>query len=1306
MAVFGMGRNVNNNSTAEATLTPEQLPVATPVLGSNSDALLQQINTEANARIPVVEQGGVGSFLQTPTPAQQPVFENVFEDMNPNPIQPLDPMTTSTAVTDTADYLDVDTAQERVAQHADSVNKRFQVAEQPVNMVSSTGVFDAGVTQSDLNAKLDKVANRLNGIESRFNRDETSAVNSFSEQQVERLFDSESAWSLDNNGVPLNKSELPSDQKASLARAFGIPGLMLLDDVHSKNYLKQTLNDDNDGDTDVDAYDAAMAAEDREIVNQLDNKEVVGLFEDRSREPILMAMVNGISKDMEVQLPFEPSQAIADTYSNEVNALLQEGNTRQEAAEKATVSYNQSYKKEEADYRKELNKNSTILLKDLTDQGYIRWARNKKLKAIPVEGDHFIQDNLLPAANLLNQLYKVDARPSKDSAYPAQTNPALSNLGLASPMTKKVLLDKQGKPKTKGASKLAKTLMESVGVTVNDVNTSAMLQMSEDQSGIFRSTLSEISDVDFDKYREKHGDNVARKIIGRKEAMLNKEIGDVLLRGQRKIPLFVRLKRSLATLRYFPVTGNLNPTTQKGTTRATMSFAGTRPIKVEPNLFSNNPTALLKQLDRLFVPGDKGIARGQKINNRLHMLKKSNPDLLQAVNYYYNLGYQFARHVDPEAAETFADQRLGGRKIYAWSTKQYIEFGITQQVSAAALGEQYINAVNNKKLAEFAQENSWLLDKGEWQYPASVIVDALQIKNAATSGERIRLQNIMEQDARQSNAGIISILIGDMTTAGYLGLTVSEADQELAGLREKIFSNVDTDIKAAFGPNATEYASSWARVFSALSEAKGESKAAKIYSRGLVVAGLYGKTTQKMYSEAQDMINQIRGATYSANSDPKSAKLYDAFSELESLYEGNIFSIDALNDITDILTQASQNNMSKLNGYQVAMKSLGGAMAAINAPSNIKNMLGDTQELAASNYSTVLKDNIEEQVFGSAAFKTEKVAGIDMIQFESKPDFARAADSRLDDGKLVVPRAGSAMRNAWPVDVVQGIDSLVMSLSFLGMNSPDSGFDGSPVQAMGIHDALVTGPEGHLIASNAYNNIAIPSFAMNNSSLIGSILETYNKRLEEVKLNQYKNGANIGTQFVGGDGVNSSFHGLTGYFDRIYDMVYGANSDKDTDSPDYSIEANKDSTFYTPTQLARNEDKRKSTVKSNLKNKAILEAASRLGWLAPTAANLDARKFNVVKGPEFSALVDIMRATSGLMLPGNNTIPKALEDAYRKIPSDYFPTKASRSRHMVAYKQKSRDDGGSTSGMFPKMLERNSVVDNMASADGEITHMR
>jgi hypothetical protein len=1252
---------------------------------------LPSSNVTPQSNVPV--ESSISPFQEEPQPVPFNVINQTQEKRTP------------------VDFLSPEEANSRKEIFAKETNKKFMQSENPLGMSNTFGNLDAGVIQRNVREEISKIGNKRNRLtDIKFDRNEGSALMEFAEEQVNRSNVEDSAWAIDEGATSVYTDP---EQKEAVSRTLAVSGMKLLDDIYTKRYLNQVLiSDDTIDKREYETeYDKDEARLNKEIDKPLSKQETVSLFE--QGDNILQAMATSLSNDMLVQAPFVPDPSLVINTSD-VDSYSQQGDSVQVAVDKATRDYNAKYKAQEAEYNADIRRNAIVYIKDLTDQGYIRWARNKKGKAIPVEGESVLTDGFLSAANTLNKLYTISARDSVAAGFPAQATPALVNGGLFSKNTNKVLLDKKGKPKVKESTNLAISLMESVGIQVNPILSKAMSMMFKEKvSPIFSNTISELGDDKYNKYLSKHGAEVANKIMSRAVEKVTKEISDVQKREAAKIPFYLTVKLSGPTNRMFPITNNLNPTTQKGTTRATMSFAGTRPVFVSERLFSSEPTYIIKIVDRIFGKRNKGVARGTYVNNELHRLKRKEPETLQAMNYYYNLGYQYANHIDSNDAIKFSELNLNNRKVYAWSTRDFIDYGITKQEAAAAKGKEFLEAMNptpdgqTNSLSQFAENNPWLTDKGEWQYPSSVIVDAFNISQTQP-GQPIRLQNIMEQDARQSNAGMISILIGDTDTADYLGLNMSEEESDYAGLRERIFSGASDDINSAFGPNAREYGAAWAKLFDTLSKVAGESKAAKIYSRGLVVAGLYGKTPQKMYSEAVDMLTQLRSVANSTNNSEQQIEYSNAFREISELYNNDLNSMDTLNDITDILVMASENHMSKLNGYQIAMKSLGGAMAAINAPSVINNMLGDTQTIAGSNYSAVLRDNIEDTVFGTDVFATEKIAGMNIMQFESMEDRAPAAKTRLDDGEtLVKQRAGSAIRNAWPVDIIQGIDSVVMKLAFLAMNSPENGFDGVAVQAIGVHDALITGPEGHLIASNAYNNIAIPSFAINSPSLIQGVLDTYNDRLNELRNNQFKYGANIGTQFIGGDSVNSSFHGLTGYFDTLYDQVYGANSESKVSNPDLSLENNKTSTFITQRQLERRPDKQEGTIKRNLKSKAVLEAAFRSGYLPPTSDNENKRKFYKVNGKQFKDLVNIMRAASGLILDASET-PLVLKNAYGKIEKGFRPSSGAARRHFVSYNSSSKgDNGAETSGMFVKMTaKRNMVINNMLNGDGEILHLR
>ena len=200
-------------------------------------------------------------------------------------------------------------------------------------------------------------------------------------------------------------------------------------------------------------------------------------------------------------------------------------------------------------------------------------------------------------------------------------------------------------------------------------------------------------------------------------------------------------------------------------------------------------------------------------------------------------------------------------------------------------------------------------------------------------------------------------------------------------------------------------------------------------------------------------------------------------------------------------------------------------------------------------------------------------------------------------------------------------------------------------------------------------------------------------------------GANIGTRFLGEETNNNSFHGLTGYFDKMYDNVYGAASQAGVESPDLSVNNNTATTFLAPYQLARSKAKRAATVKSNLRNKAILEAASAHGWLPPTEANTKAREFNKVNGKDFIALVDIMRASSGLLNRGE-TLHPSLGRAFNNLPNEVRPSLSSLARHNIRYgKGTTMENSGLLERMTSQSSRGNNVINSLTEANNEITHM-
>ena len=1132
--------------------------------------------------------------------------------------------------------------------YATVAEQRYATPQGPINFTTPEGRLSPGVALQSLEQSRQEIAsphNRLDQLS--FDVEDANGLISFGDEQANRFADPDSAWAKQLGGArPLDDAT-----KAQVAPALAISGARLINGIVSRKFRKQALIESG---KDPEEIRADPGEQIRDPINNPDRD----VFE--AGEPMVQRMIDDVAGDI---------------------AQLTGGKKDKETRDQA-ITY----------------------VKDLTDQGIIKWARNKKGKVIPIKGEGGAIS--YETSKKISKLYDVQARGTVVSGLAAPTFPATTpdTLGEAA---KGVLITKSGKVNSSLPATTFMQLQGSIPLIVNAELHSiqkAMLESmkTEGEASPFAGTLAEFDKHSIDALTAKHGPEKSKGIIQDKQAQLSKEMKDIDTRAQDGRSRFLLLKQSAATLRYQHIANDLNIMNQKGTTRTSFEFRGNTQVQVDPNsgLWTNGSPQVVKRAKEIYADtGSVGVARGQKIHQRLLNLKKTNPAEFQALNYFYNLGAQFAKHIDSGAARLFADNHLNGRDLSVWTPQDYIRFGATMQGKAATLGA----ALREGNLSQFARENKWMTDKGEWQYPASVLLDADTIHKASQDSNRpsIKLRNMMEADARQSNAGLISILIGDSTSASVLGLIPAIQDGDIniaAGLREKAWSTIDKDIESTFsGPDDVPIRAGWASLLGALGNDTG-SRAAKTYARGLVVAGLYGKTSQKMYTEADDFFTAIQRVA----ADPDS-QTNAAWTNLKAVY-ANMQDGDMRmrNDLTDLYTTSMEKHMSKLSGYQNAMRAFGKAMSAINAPSEIENMFGGIQEISADNFSPILQESIDGQAFGDMDIVTEQVAGLNIPVTTRQPDRAGTAEPLfIGEGNVKHYRAGSKERNAWPVDVIQGGDSTVMTLAMLALNSDPSGYKGSPAQAVSIHDAIISGPEGHLMATNAYNNIAVPAWAEQAPTLMTRIMDSYNKQLQDVKKKFGDDGANIGTQFIGGVGAQSSFHGLTGYFDTLYDEVYGPDSGSNVDNPDMTIKANEKTDFLEDYQLARSKDKRDTTIKGNMRKKAILEAAAQHGWLPPTTNNLESRKFRKVSGPDFIALIDIMRAGNNIMDRGE-TLPKSFQNALRGIPSEYRP----RRFNWWTVNQ----GGGKGEGILTEMTERspkgrNQVIKGLTGAYNEVLHM-
>ena len=100
-----------------------------------------------------------------------------------------------------------------------------------------------------------------------------------------------------------------------------------------------------------------------------------------------------------------------------------------------------------------------------------------------------------------------------------------------------------------------------------------------------------------------------------------------------------------------------------------------------------------------------------------------------------------------------------------------------------------------------------------------------------------------------------------------------------------------------------------------------------------------------------------------------------------------------------------------------------------------------------------------------------------------------------------------------------------------------------------------------------------------------------------------------------------------------------------------------------------------------------------------------AREFNKVKGKDFIALVDIMRASSGLLNRGE-TLHPSLAKAYNSLPSEAKPSLNSFARHNITYgKGKTRENSGLLERMTSQSSIGNNVINSLTGASNEITHM-
>jgi hypothetical protein len=749
-------------------------------------------------------------------------------------------------------------------------------------------------------------------------------------------------------------------------------------------------------------------------------------------------------------------------------------------------------------------------------------------------------------------------------------------------------------------------------------------------NSVFAKTMADLSlDKVKEKVKELVEDNVSpgeisaivsdinEKKITQVYKHINQYIGGNVSRGNR----FNLLKRSDSTNRMFPMATDINVTNHSGTIRPATEF-GVKYSATVPMGMGNTVLRAKDLSKRVFVDavkGKTGISLGVAVNDALWSLPKSDRVLLDAY-------YQIAK-----IADDFGLLKIDGNRPTPHDFIMALDRDTFEKV--ASYGSVFkswtegnlptSNSVANLPPA-FNNELSKFFAKKEWGPRMSNAMMAKDILDASKNGGVVQLAATIETDASQSNAAIISLLIGDLKIANILGMYLGPDEafaqdrETYKDLRGLVTSSLDEDIDLTMtGPDEQIKK---AAISKFLNEARVIHGSAfdKMYARGIVVAGLYGKHAEYMFTEVENMLASIG--------------LSDKLDKVESLYDSRQ---EMLEDVSSIYATSMKKHLANLQGWQKITSSIASLKAAFNGSTEVKSFGNTTVELGTS-YATLLDDesNTVKKILGlpeelgSMSGMANNLSATGDVQ---KPlADIRSMKARLEEVNLNIDDVldqiytyafpGDKARKAMPVVLIQSGDAYEMASSYIYANQKNK--DDEPLNMLGIHDAQITAPGSTLLMYNAYNNISTYILAKEGRPLLQSLKESYNEDYKNAMADIKKAGkANIGTL--------GKYKSMGGYFDKIYVGSHFIPRDVKRGRPDLNPEYTKVSKEY---------------------NDKVLDLAMTFGWKPPTKRNKDDRSNLMVTPREFELLSRLLEIHNGWAAKGESTFPEldAIASKYKQ----------------------------------------------------------
>jgi len=760
--------------------------------------------------------------------------------------------------------------------------------------------------------------------------------------------------------------------------------------------------------------------------------------------------------------------------------------------------------------------------------------------------------------------------------------------------------------------------------------------------------LGEVDKTAFNKYSRARGPKAAAKEIRDKFDRIGTNIEEKILpRLKDGLNRFMLYYVSPATNRVFGHAADTNFINDKGDVRATLAFGNRKNFFIsQKNLSASSVIALA---ERTLNSSQSGSNFGLDVNEKLQTLKNTveGESQLQILDYYYALGnvmldmaniesYQLRRiknnpidvikyAVDKDENNGIRDKALKLskeiNKMFGDATSAEDSFGPT--------GEGMMG-ITDRALTSWADTSPELQDivlkagKGSWQYPLTVLSEFEAINNAKVSETPVnyRFNYLFEQDARQSNAAIISLIMGDPEVGQMLGLLDSLDGQNFTSLRQKVFANVQNDLQEVFtaGENDNTRMTAFSNFFKRIEQ---KQDGDKIYARGIVVAGLYGKAARFMYTEAQDMLS----------------KAYEEAGPLREVYEAEgLTEEQLLKDIASIYHVSAKNTMGSLLKYQDYMRAIGRMSGMLDLPSTVEgftpnetltigynNFVPDYEvgNMLDSSLSLATNGGYKRKIYGAGKVVLGGIQGL-MDTGASALGIARREREQISQGlKSRDPNKnfqgvyGTNFRNAIPVDLIQAGDATLMQIASEIATGESTDM---PLNLFAIHDAAITTAGSTLLFNNAYNNIAFDILADQGQNAFKQTLRPLQKGLKDLreKVNDLPASARIDVgieRIKTARGEMTNFAGITSYFDELQEQYNNPNG------------------LFNEFEMARPQNQKLNKLLKD-KTEEVLDIAKENGYIAfddPNPLSRQRRARLTVNKAEFLNLLQLIQENEGLL---------------------------------------------------------------------------